>query len=149
MVLLPIALLVSCKTPAAADGRVKEASSDDHAGDDACAPAESTWAGRMGMQLADDGQGGPVISCTAVGVGLVHIGLHKGDRIIALNGGTAVPSVQAFEDAAQQLASDTRNSIRQWEFTLTREGRTVTVKPPNDYPGCGVFAFDDCGPLAQ
>ena len=142
-----VAPAAGCKTPAEG-ARVKDALPEEQAAEP-CVPAAGTWAGRMGMRLADDPQGGALIDCIATGDGLVHIGLHKGDRITGLNRGTAVQSAQSFEDAARTLASATNARIRRWEFTVTRDGQTTEVKPSDEYPGCGVFSFDDCGPLGQ
>jgi hypothetical protein len=111
---------------------------------------DDTWAGRMGMRLQDTPQNdGAVIDCVVVGEGLHHIGLAKGDKIVALNFGTKVTSASGFEKAASALVASRKKRIRRWEFSVLRNSSKQTVAPMDKYPGCGIYRFDDCGPLEQ
>lgn len=136
--------MTACKTSNGA--RVRAAAADDFAEPD-CYPKANTWAGRMGMQLSDDAEGGARIQCIVVGTGIVHIGLKTGDRIVALNNGAEVVSAQSFEDQATALAGDKTSPIAHWEFSIVRNGNQIVIKPAPEYPGCGTSSFSDCGPL--
>lgn len=111
---------------------------------------EKNWAGRMGMKLEDTSDSsGAMISCVVEGEGLHHIGLEVGDKIVALNRNTKVSSAQGFEAAAKTLVIGRRGRIRHWEFAVLRNGQRQQIKPLARYSGCGIYVFDDCGPLAQ
>lgn len=135
-----------CKTPGSSS-RVKDGDGNESVTPE-CALNDKTWAGRMGMRLVDGG-GSAAIECVKLGEGLVQIGLRAGDRITALNGGAKVDSAAGFETVCTKIAKETRRRVRQWEFQVERDGQSVAVKPKAAFPGCTLFAYEDCGPLSQ
>ncbi len=148
---LVLLLITACKTPNT-DNSLKNAelktSPEFVAPEPKCALDQKTWAGRMGIRLKD-GSGAAEIECVVVGEGLHHIGLKVGDKIKALNGGEKVASVTGFETAASKVAGAVTKRWRAFQFQVDRGGAEQTVKASDEYPGCSLFSYDDCGPLAQ
>lgn len=142
-----MAALAACKTPNSGS-QLRDDSQLGPRGA-SCAVGDTTWAGRMGMKLKDGGDGA-IVDCVVVGEGLHHIGLKIGDKITSLNNDTKVASAAGFEQAASQVAkAGGKKRVARWEFSVVRGGQNVKVKPLPEYPGCGLYVYDDCGPLGQ